>query len=103
MEINILELSEYVLFIQLDPCYVWKGGMMGILPWVMVGGKNWSAGDGGRQKLVRGRWRAEKIGPRAGPTRRVMPSPPPFLRLSGGPFHVIEAESINGFRIPAYF
>ena len=65
MEINILELSEYVLFIQLDPCYVWKGGMMGILPWVMVGGKNWSAGDGGRQKLVRGRWRAEKIGPRA--------------------------------------
>ena len=26
-----------------------------------------------------------------------------FSRLSGGPFHVIEAESINGFRIPAYF
>ena len=78
MEINILELSEYVLFIQLDLCYVWKGGMMGISPWVMAGGKNWSAGDGGRQKLVRGRWRAEKIGPRAGPARRAMPSPPPL-------------------------
>ena len=26
-----------------------------------------------------------------------------FSCLSGGPFHVIEAESINGFRIPAHF
>ena len=26
-----------------------------------------------------------------------------FSRLSGGPFHVIEAGSINGFRIHAHF
>ena len=26
-----------------------------------------------------------------------------FSYLSGGPFYVIEAESINGFRIPAHF
>ena len=38
---------------------------MGISAWVMAGSKNWSAGDGGRQKLVRGRWRAAKIDPRA--------------------------------------
>ena len=80
-----------------------EGGVMVISAWVMAGSKNWSAGDGGRQKLIRGQWRAVKIGPRAGPARRVMPFPPSFLRLNGGPFHVIEAESINGFRIPAYF
>ena len=55
VEINRLELSEYFSFIQLYPCYFGRGGVMGVSPRAMVGGKNWSAGDGGRQKLVRGR------------------------------------------------